>query len=508
MEISKLGLNRFYGHSAIIKNYCGYPEELPLPLVIQHGGSGYYNLFEVTNEYLFDYWVWDEAVKEMNVKKQHLPPQTIHVLGSPFIYLADEVKPSLPVSERKGTIAFPNHSTPCNPAIKDFQEYASQLEELPDDFHPISVCLHPYDISQGLHIPFQEKGFTVISCVPDVLTYYEDIVKNPALFWQLYAQSYSPFYLTNFIKYCTDKKYATSNFSSTPTYYSIYLGLEFFWYGNKTQYAGGEYSKCPPEDIEYYQQIETTLSLTDKGQVPDWDTQWKIASTRLGVKHKMGKDELLSYLKNLYQARPYVEGLRHKFTLLAETEAQVQNLQAQLQESSVQIQEVKTQLQSIESENKHLKSQLNQVKTLTEICEFQLKNSQLKSDEYYAFLSKTRNELGKLQSLLDVSSELDLGLDSQVLEQLLSNYKDSLEKDSGNPLHYYQLGKIWMQANCFENAISCYRNAILLDNNQPSFYSELAEALIQLGELNEAVSYYRHAIHLKRSLTKNQHLIP
>lgn len=254
--------------------------------------------------------------------------------------------------------------------------------------------------------------------------------------------------------------------------------------------------------------METTLSLTDEGQVPDRETQWKIASTRLGVKHKMGKDELLSYLKNLYQARPYVEGLRHKFTLLAETEAQVQNLQAQLQESSVQIQEVKTKLQSIESENKHLKSQLNQVKTLTEICEFQLKNSQLKSDEYYAFLSKPRNELGKLQSLLDVSSELDLGLDSQVLEQLLSNYKDSLEKDSGNPLHYYQLGKIWMQANCFENAISCYRNAILLDNNQPSFYSELAEALIQLGELNEAVSYYRHAIHLKRSLTKNQPLIP
>ena len=49
MEISKLGLNQFYGHSTIIKNYCGYPEDLPLPLVIQHGGSAFYNLFEVAN---------------------------------------------------------------------------------------------------------------------------------------------------------------------------------------------------------------------------------------------------------------------------------------------------------------------------------------------------------------------------------------------------------------------------------------------------------------------------
>jgi len=508
MEISKLGLNVFYGHSEIIRNYCGYPEELPLPLVIQHGGSAYYNLFEITNEYLFDYWVWNEEVKEMNIKDHAIPPYTLHVLGAPFIYLADELKLSFTDIERKGTIVFPGHSTPCCPLIKDFEEYANQLEILPDQFHPITVCLHPYDIFQSLHIPFENKGFTVVSCVPDVITYHQEIVNNINLFWQIYEQSYTSSYLTNFIHYCAGKKYATSNSWSTGAYYSMYLGLQFFFYGQKNQYGRGEYPGATSADLEYYQKMEALFSLSNDGQVVDIETQWEIASKRLGVDQKMGSNELYSYLTNLYQSRPYVEGLRHKFTLLAETEAQVQNLQAQLQESSVQIQEVKTQLQSIESENKHLKSQLNQVKTLTEICEFQLKNSQLKSDEYYAFLSKTRNELGKLQSLLDVSSELDIGLDSQALEQLLSNYKDSLEKDSGNPLHYYQLGKIWMQANCFENAISCYRNAILLDNNQPSFYSELAEALIQLGELNEAVSYYRHAIHLKRSLTKNQHLIP
>ncbi|MEG4247522.1 hypothetical protein [Microcoleus sp. Pol10D4] len=494
MEISKLGLNRFYGHSAIIKNYCGYPEELPLPLVIQHGGSGSCNISaEVTTEYLFDYWVWDEAVKEMNVKKHHLPPQTIHVLGSPFIYLADEVKPSLPVCERKGTIAFPNHSTPCAPAIEGFQEYARQLQALPDKFHPITVCLHPYDISQGLHIPFQENGFTVISCVPDVLTHYEDIVKNPALFWQLYAQSYSPFYLTNFIKYCTEKKYATSNFSSTPTYYSIYLGLEFFMYGKKTQYTTGEYHLSPPEDVQYFRQMETTLSLTDEGEVPDWDTQWEIASGRLGVKHKMGKDELLSYLKNLYQSRPYVEGLRQKFVLLDETQAQVQTIQAQLQQSTIQIEEVNAQLQKIQSEKDALQLQLNQVHSVKEICQFVLKQTQSQFEHYSPGLAdeKFQPNVHSINSDIDVLNQL---FDQQ--ESLLS-HKKALELEPANAFAYHRLGQILIKLGYLEEGISCYHHSILLDENLAIVYSDLAEAMVKLGSLERAIFYYRRAINLK-----------
>jgi tetratricopeptide (TPR) repeat protein len=492
MEISKLGLNRFYGHSAIIKNYCGYPEELPLPLVIQHGGSGYYNLFEVTTEYLFDYWVWDEAVKEMNVKKHHLPPQTIHVLGSPFIYLADEVKPSLPVCERKGTIAFPHHSTPCAPAIEGFQEYARQLQALPEKFHPITVCLHPYDISQGLHIPFLEKGFTVISCVPDVLTYYEDIVKNPALFWQLYAQSYSPFYLTNFIKYCTEKKYATSNFSSTPTYYSIYLGLEFFWYGKKTQYTTGEYHLSPPEDVQYYRQMETTLSLTDEGEVPDWDTQWQIASGRLGVKHKMGKDELLSYLKSLYQTRPYVEGLRQKFVLLEQAEAQVQTIQIQLQQSTIQVEEVKTQFQKLQSEKDTLQLQLNQVQSLKEICQFVLKQTQSQVEHYYAGFADEKNQ----PDIPSINSDIDV-LNQSFDQESLFSHKKALEVEPANPLAYHRLGKFLIKFGYLEEGIFCYNHALLLDKNIAIVYSDLAEAMVKVGNMENAIIYYRRAFHLK-----------
>jgi tetratricopeptide (TPR) repeat protein len=491
MEINKLGLNEFYGHSLIIKQYCGYPENLPLPLVIQHGSDAYYNLFEITTEYLFDYWVWDEAVKDMNINKYHLPPQTIHVLGSPFIYLADEVKPSLPVCERKGTIAFPQHSTPCAPAREGFQEYARQLQALPDQFHPITVCLHPYDISQGLHIPFQENGFTVISCVPDVLAYYEDIVKNPRLFWQIYTQSYSPSYLTNFINYCADKKYATANFSSTPTYYSIYLGLEFFWYGNKTQYTTGQYHLSSPEDVQYYQRMEASLSLTDEGEVPDWDTQWQIASGRLGVKHKMGKDELLSYLNNLYQSRPYVEGLRQKFVLLDETQIQVQNLEVQLQQSLAKLEDSNNLIHKIQDEKDTLQLQLDRFQLVKEIIQFVLKQTQSKLEHNYARLNDEQAQA----NTTSINSNL---VNDRVWDlEALFSHKKALEAAPDNPLAYHRLGKALIELGYLEEGIVCYNHSLLLDDKIDIIYVDLAETMIKLGCLKKATTYYSRAAHLK-----------
>ncbi|MCC3591000.1 MAG: tetratricopeptide repeat protein [Microcoleus sp. PH2017_29_MFU_D_A] len=492
MEISKLGVNKYYGHAAIIRNYCGYSEELPLPLVIQHGGSAYYDLWEMTDEYLFDYWVWDDEVKEMNIKTRHLPPQTIHVLGAPFLYLADDFKTSLSDVERQGTIAFPNHSSPCTPAIQDFQEYASQLEALPDKFHPISVCLHPYDICLGLHIPFQEKGFTVISCVPEVITYYQDIVNNKNSFWYLYGQSYTPSYLTNFINYCADKKYATGNFWTTPACYSIYLGLQFFLYGNKTKYEKGEYLSSSSEEMEYYRRIEAILSLTKDDQVADPQAQWEIASTKLGIKHKMGKIELYTYLTNLYNSRPYVEGLRQKFALLEQTESQVQTLQVELQQSTIQVEEVNVQLQKIESEKDCLQFQLNQVQQLKEICQFVLNQTQSQFDHYYAGSVDEKNQ----PNIPIMNSDIDV-LNQSFDEDLLSSHKQALEIEPTNPLAYHRLGQVLIKLGYLEEGISCYNHALSLDRNIDIVYSDLAEAMVKVGNLEKAIIYYRRAINLK-----------
>jgi tetratricopeptide (TPR) repeat protein len=493
MEISKLGVNIYYGHAAIIRNYCGYSEELPLPLVIQHGGSAYYDLWEMTDEYLFDYWVWDDEVKEMNIKNRHLPPQTIHVLGAPFLYLADDFKTSLSDVERQGTIAFPNHSSPCTPAIQDFQEYASQLEALPDEFHPISVCLHPYDICLGLHIPFQKKGFTVISCVPEVITYYQDIVNNKNLFWYLYKQSYTPSYLTNFINYCADKKYATGNFWTTPACYSIYLGLQFFLYGNKTKYEKGEYLSSSSEEMEYYRRIEAILTLTKDAQVADAQAQWEIASTKLGIKHKMGKSELYSYLTNLYKSRPYVEGLRQKFVLLEQTEAQVQTLQVQLQESTMKVEEFKAQVHKIQSDKESLQLQINQVHLLKEICQFVLKQTQLQLENYSAGLTDEKIQPGRQR----INQDIDVMNQSFDEQESLLSHKKALELDPANPFAYHRMGKLLTKLGYLEEGILCYNHAISLDNKIAIFYSDLAESMVKVEYLEKAIIYYRRAINLK-----------
>ncbi|MGL5065682.1 MAG: hypothetical protein ACRC62_37405 [Microcoleus sp.] len=501
MEISKLGVNRYYGHADIIKNYCGYSEELPLPLVIQHGGSAYYDLWEITDEYLFDYWVWDEEVKEMNLKNHHLPPQTIHVLGAPFIYLADEVKASLSDVERHGTIAFPNHSSPCTPAIESFQEYAKQLKELPDKFHPISVCLHPYDISQGLQIPFQEQGFTVISCVPEVITYYQDILNNKNLFWHLYQQSYTPSYLTNFINYCSSKKYATANFWTTPALYSIYLGLQFFLYGNRTKYEKGEYLSSFSEEMEYYKRIEDILELKNETQVAEVQKQWEMASSKLGIKHKMGKSELYYYLTNLYKSRSYVEGLRQKFVLLEETQAQFQALQVQLQASNVKIEELNTIVNECKIQKDTWHRKIYRIQLLKEIFQFLIKKTQAQFKNYTPCLNTDESFQPDLQR---IDSDLDSFNEAFDLELLLS-HKKALELDPTNPLAYHQLGKVLIEFGFLEEGILCCDIAISLDDNMDVIvYSDLAEEMAKRGYLEKAIICYRRAVNLK--LDKNNQL--
>jgi tetratricopeptide (TPR) repeat protein len=492
MEISKLGVNRYYGHAAIIRNYCGYAEELPLPLVVQHGGSAYYDLWEMTDEYLFDYWVWDEEVKEMNVKNHHLPPHTIHVLGAPFVYLADELKTSLIEDDaRQGTIAFPNHSSPCTPALEGFQDYANQLEALPDKFHPISVCLHPYDISKGLHIPFEKKGFTVISCIPDVITYYPDIERNQNLFWHFYQQSYTPSYLTNFINYCSNKKYATANFWTTPACYSIYLGLQFFLYGNRTKYAKGEYPNASAEEMEYYGKIEAMFSLTENAQIADIEDQWQMASTKLGIKHKMGKSELYSYLNNLYRSRPYVEGLRQKFILLEQTQAQVQTLQVELQQSTLKIAEFNDLIEVIQSEKDSFQLQIGRLQLLNEISLLVLKQTYSKLGHNGASLNNGEDRVKK------TTINSNLPEDRLWEPEALLGHKKALEEEPNNPLVYHRLGQALIELGCLEEGILCYNYALLLDETIDIVYLDLAETMIKLGFLKKATTYYSRAAHLK-----------
>ena len=71
MEIC--GVNRFYGHANIIKSYCGYPYDEPIPLVIQNG-HGLGLLHDHFEEPIFDYWVYSEDIKKKAIEYHVVSP--------------------------------------------------------------------------------------------------------------------------------------------------------------------------------------------------------------------------------------------------------------------------------------------------------------------------------------------------------------------------------------------------------------------------------------------------
>ncbi len=330
-EISKLNL--FYGHSKIIKDYCGYPLNKPLPILIAHGLNNLYKLDdEHFNEFIFDYWVWNEEVREFNINLYKISPENIYSFGAPFIYLADEHLADFQDSDaREGTIAFPSHLNPNRPVDEWYDEYARLLKDLPEDFHPITVSLHPFDISKGLHQVFQKHGFAIVTCSPLVLEHYNEIEKNPVVFWKYYNYG-GPFYLNHFLKYCKGKKYATSNKVAAASYYSAYLGLRFFIYhGNQPGHLLRQEQNFTPEENEEYRKIKSFFSKENLEEALKSDIQRELAREKLGVPYKKGKKELREFLESLYSSRKYVAKQEEQQEELQRTKAQLTEIKKELE---------------------------------------------------------------------------------------------------------------------------------------------------------------------------------
>lgn len=325
-EISKL--NRFYGHSKIIKDYCGYPLNQPLPILIGHGLNNLYKLDdEHFNEFLFDYWVWNEEVRQFNINLYKISPENIYNFGAPFIYLADEHLSDFEEGDdRQGTIAFPSHLNPNRPVDEWYDEYALLLKGLPEEFQPITVSLHPFDISKGLHKVFQKHGLPTVTCSPLVLEKYREIEKNPGVFWKYYNHG-GPLYLNHFLKYCKGKKYATSNKVAAASYYSAYLGLRFFIYhGNQPGHLLRQEQNFTPEENEEYRKIKSFFSKENLEEALKSDIQRELASEKLGVPYKKGKKELREFLESLYNSRKYVGRQYEQQKQLEKTQAELTRL--------------------------------------------------------------------------------------------------------------------------------------------------------------------------------------
>lgn len=155
--------NDYYGQASVLKRYAGLDAEREsLRAVIEHGISLSDKMWEVDRNaefgLLFSPSKWRARIHRRLTDKLVIP------IGFGFLYaqrLLDRV--ARPVDCRRGTLAFPCHSTHTIRAKFDHQDYARRLASLPDFMHPVSVCIYWKNYLQGEHLPYQQQGLQVVS---------------------------------------------------------------------------------------------------------------------------------------------------------------------------------------------------------------------------------------------------------------------------------------------------------------------------------------------------------
>jgi hypothetical protein len=197
-----------YGFNIIIKEYAKFPKFFPLPCHFEHGWT-----------VLDDPLITDLAVDKPLMlvfnnrragkwkNKSDIP---VKIMGSPFCHFR-KIHNIVSSKTARGTVAFPSHSTKNLVSKFNIDEYCKHLNDLPEKFKPITVCLLWLDyLDQSAKI-YQKSGFSVVTCGPKVSNSLE--------------------FVKNYYQILSNHKYVTSNDIGSYTFYAIEMGLPFFLVG-------------------------------------------------------------------------------------------------------------------------------------------------------------------------------------------------------------------------------------------------------------------------------------
>ena len=197
----------FYGQGKWLKKYGFYPQWLPLPVWTDH--SGPYVGDDIANpdknEIKAPYILKMAESETKKISEIHNIP--CEQILSPFVYYryTNNIKIN---KNAKGTVVFPTHSTKIVDAQFDEKKYIDMLYELPEQYHPITICMFYMDILQNKHKEFM-KYFHVTTC----------------------GQREDNKFIERFYEILREHRYVTSNKIGSYTFYAVELGMPFFWYG-------------------------------------------------------------------------------------------------------------------------------------------------------------------------------------------------------------------------------------------------------------------------------------
>ena len=273
--------NFFYGHSQILKRAAGLKEDHPIRAVLEHGINYYTRDFVTRAELEAPLPAFlPNSRKRAAMYKTRSNGRWVMPVGSPFLYVQEEVDSLLSVpAQRQGTLCFPCHSTRYIHTDFAHETYAAKLEELPDKFKPVTVCIYWRDYDRGAHIPYQNRGFNIVSC----------------------GHMFDPYFLYRFYLYARRHQYACSNEIGSHLYYAVGSGCRYFHFSSgKIAYSAEKASKLvlgPMDSDETLQQtVQTLFGTVSETITPE---QQRYVDDELGRNEKKTGPELRQILQSL-----------------------------------------------------------------------------------------------------------------------------------------------------------------------------------------------------------------
>jgi hypothetical protein len=261
-----------YGQDKILRSYLRFPNLSPLNAQIQHGWYSTEIPDLERDDQIEVMLVWSSRIAKEWAKKSK---KRVLILGAPFLIYKEQNRITRSL-DAKGTVVFPNHSTPSSIEKYDAAEYCDQLDALPEEFKPITVCLHYRDVDR-YGPQFSVRGFTVTTA-GDSRQPGDGFVKN---FYQILCSH----------------RFSCSNEIGSYTFYSVNLGIPFFIYGPDSLTVLKNDESKTIEKTEF--RIQTRELFKEIRQDISAE-QTQFVASELGVFDRMSSKELGKFFLNRF----------------------------------------------------------------------------------------------------------------------------------------------------------------------------------------------------------------
>lgn len=282
-----------YSFGKYIRQYGRFPSFLPLCIFTDHGAGSidYPAKHEIESDAPCQFYHSPKTFTEW----KKISTKSCYVLYSPFVFYRRKNRIER-ATDAKGTIAFPAHTTTVIEDASDIEIYIKQLLELPQEFQPVSVCLHMHDIRKGRHKIFLKHKIPVYTAGDG----------NDYRFCERFYNILKKF------------RYATSNMVGSYLYYSVEMGIPFSIYGNKQIFINSGDPNVPLGEYDPYKEFPSYRKAYDmfNGLYTEiMQEQREIVETDLGLRDGISRAKMAYVLYSSFIKWAFLSTRGVKFIL-------------------------------------------------------------------------------------------------------------------------------------------------------------------------------------------------